>query len=272
MITIATLLDSVDTQTSLFKVSPTIHGWRIINRNIKCDVIINRADMQISHPELLALRKTGMYEHLIVLALLSETPIDLTRLTKLVYEECIPTRTINVRYATSYQIHKVSRAYPVDKDSYIIKFPTPKGVGEHVVPDTPVLVLDESFATLSLHLSEISSELNEFKRVLRTGTAGLNVKAHGITIYDNILCDVDSVIKRQLPDLYRKLTIEEDVMTLRLLNVSFEVSRFGKMDYVNMFGKYELDGLRDVDHLVELTSPALILFINAINNKSCLRK
>ena len=267
-ITVVMLLKCIDTKSSHFTITPSLHGWRILNRVMLCDILIDESDYELTYKELLNHPKRDCYEYMIVLKMLSKSMFDLNLLTGTVYDQCINVPIRNVRLTTHCQVIKETKEGR-DKPSYQIAFPTNKGVGRYNIPLDSVTLMSADYITVHRHLEDILLELHRFKTTVATGLSGLNPKQHGVDMTVELLPNVHGLINAMHPTISQTLTTEDDIYTLRVMNLSFEMSRFGNMKYIDVFAKYEIDKVRDINHLIELSTAALILFINASNYNKC---
>lgn len=264
LVTVDMLLQTLDTTDSPYKLEPSIHGWFVTLVSKKQTVLVNSVDLIISYEQLVEYAKHKTLEILFVLHLINSSKINLNKLTELVFNMSIDVGMSNTRISTTQQIDRTSTEIDGIYD-YSIFHLTDNTLGRFHIPRQCVTVSTVNSLALIKYLNEFLKNMSSFLNTVKNSDKRFSPEAYDITTNTNSIILSAASITKRLPSVSRELTIESDLYTLRINNVSFESSSILKSPPISMFGTYELDCVLSLNSIIEKTIPSLLIFIYGIN-------
>lgn len=265
-IPVSLLLGALDASSLPFNLFWTISGYLLIYKDKnKQSVLINKHEHTMNLDELRTRSESGHahYEHLY--EIISNGRIHLTRLCALVFNNSLDVGLRHFRLSTN---HSIERRIDMDNGvcDYVITHPT-NHLGNTIyhVPPRYVDIGSVNYNKLTDLLSTFTEELNSYTKFIYESEDRFNISKHDVSVMDRTMIYVDKMITKKFPSVCHMLKIEEDVHSLRVMNVGFEMPAYWNSQAVTMFGTYELDSVDTLNSVIDKTIKPLLIWINLAN-------
>lgn len=263
---VSLLLGALDTTNLPFNLVGTISGYLLTYKDKnKQSILINKHEFTMSLDELRTRSKSSppSYKHLY--EIITNGRIHLTRLCALVFNDSLDIGLRDFRFSTR---HSIERRIDTDNEvcDYVITHPTNKlGNTIYHVPPRCVEVGSVNYNKLTMLLSKFKDELNDYKKFIYTSEDRFRISKYDVSLTDRTMIYMDKILTKKFPSVCHTLVVEEDVHTLRVMNVRYEMPAFFKSQSVSMFGTYELDTIHTLEDVIDKTIKSLLIWIHLAN-------